>query len=82
MTLSAIDMCVQLGRFLGRELNDTFVEADSSDHGNIYASPLPALKYRKAYAVSIVPQPSATDEPMAVTQRMAIVLHSTAPGTH
>jgi hypothetical protein len=79
MSIDAISMCQQLGRYLGRELGDVFVEPDQGTKGTIYATPLPAKKYRNAIAVSIVPQPSSTNEPMATTQRMMLVMHAVAP---
>lgn len=78
MSIDQITMCQQLGRYLGAVHGHTFVEPDSSDKGTIYAAPLPAAKYRNARAVSIVTQPSATNEPMSVTQRIQIVMHAVA----
>ncbi|MBO6740254.1 MAG: hypothetical protein JJ916_10375 [Phycisphaerales bacterium] len=76
MKLHAIDMCVQLGRFLGREMDLTFVEPSSSAKGNIYADKLPAKKHRLSPALVISQQPSADDEVLGVTQRIDLVIHA------
>lgn len=78
MNLNSIDMCRQLGRYLGRELGLGFVEPESSAKGSIYATQLPSKHLRNTPAVSIVEQVSAADEQLGLTQRIAIVFHAQA----
>lgn len=78
MNLTSIDMCRQLGRYLGRELGLDFVEPDSSAKGTIYATQLPSKKHRNTPAVSIIEQISAADEQLGLTQRIAVVIHAEA----
>lgn len=76
MNITPQDMAAQLGRYLGRISGDVFVEPDATIKGTIYATVLPQRSHRLDPAVSIVPQPSAGDEPMALTQRIVLVLHA------
>lgn len=76
MSLTATDMCMQIGRYLERQTGKAFVEPESSEKGTIYGIALPDKAHRLNPAVSIVPQPSATDEPMDLTDRMTIVMHA------
>lgn len=76
MKLHANDMCIQLGRYIGRETDLVFVEPDSSDKGSVYAGPLPAKRHRLSPAVSIVHQPTGDDDHLSRSQQMQIVLHA------
>ena len=78
MNLTSIDMCAQIGRYLGRQLELSFVEPTSSEKGTIYATQLPRKKFRNTPAVSIIEQVSARDEQLGLAQRMGIVLHAEA----
>jgi hypothetical protein len=76
MKLHALDMCIQLGRFIGRQTELVFVEPQSSAKGSIYAGPLPAKKHRLTPAIAIVSQPTGEDDALARHHRMQIVFHA------
>ena len=76
MKLHANDMCIQLGRFIGREMDLVFVEPTATDKGSVYAGPLPAKQHRLTPAVSIVHQPTGDDDTLDRTQQMQIILHA------
>lgn len=76
MKLHANNMCIQLGRFIGRETDLVFVEPNAEGKGSVYAGPLPAKKNRLTPAISIVHQPSADDSILGRTQRIVMILHA------
>lgn len=76
MSITAVTMCEQIGRFLGRNSDLVFVEPDSSDKGDIYATQLPKKTLRNTPAVSITDDTAGGNEPLDLTQRIAMTLHA------
>lgn len=78
MNPSQITMCEQLGRYIASQSELTFVEPQSSEKGDIYATQLPPKHLRKTPAMSITDDPSTGQEPFAITQRITMTLHAEA----